>query len=263
MAFRKYHGITDLPFAIVGGVHDLRDARTVKRMIDLVRQVAAVTGDQVVLIVIDTLSRALCGGDENSSKDIGALVNATSQLQDATAAHIMWIYHMPHDSGNERLRGHGALLGALDTTIHVVKTADGTRTATVIKANDSEEGERVAFTLKSVTIGEETTAPIVIPADAAAVRPPSPKRKLSDRHKLALAALTETIITNGRPPPAGLQLPQSTKAVTLDQWRDELFRRHVLDHTDPNPRQDFKRICDGLSARFLIGSQEGLVWPAA
>src|SRR5262249_9513257 len=63
----------------------------------------------------------------------------------------------------ERLRGHGALLGAMDTTVHVEKLSDDVRSASVIKANDSEEGERVTFSLESVLIGPETTAPAVIP----------------------------------------------------------------------------------------------------
>ncbi|MGA8969473.1 MAG: hypothetical protein WB499_09640 [Pseudolabrys sp.] len=75
---------------------------------------------------------------------------------------------MPQD-GTERLRGHGALLGAMDTTVHVAKT--GTlRTATVVKANDSEDGAQVAFTLESVVVGtdadgNQTTAPVVRAAD--------------------------------------------------------------------------------------------------
>jgi len=113
--------------------------------------------------VIDTLSRALSGGDENSSKDMGMIVAATSKLQAETKAHILWVHHMPQD-GAERLRGHGALLGAMDTTVHVAK--NGTlRTATVIKSNDAEEGESIAFTLESITISEDTTAPVVVPAE--------------------------------------------------------------------------------------------------
>lgn len=174
IAFRERHGHADLPFAIVGGVYDFRDLRTVGAIIGIIRQVEAEIGQSVVLIIIDTLSRALCGGDENSSKDIGALVGATARLQDVTKAHVMWVHHMPHDGG-ERMRGHGALLGALDTTIHVVKAPEGIRLATVIKANDSEEGERVAFTLESVPVGKDadgnlTTAPLVAPADPEIVR---------------------------------------------------------------------------------------------
>jgi AAA domain len=73
----------DLPFAIMGGVHDFRDKRTVQHIIEVARQVETLTGEQVVLICIDTLSRALCGGDENSPKDMGAIVAATGLLQQA------------------------------------------------------------------------------------------------------------------------------------------------------------------------------------
>jgi hypothetical protein len=60
----------------------------------------------------------------------------------------------------------------MDTTILVAKTSN-LRTATVIKANDSEEGAQIAFTLDSVTVGTDqdgnpTTAPIVLPAEASA-----------------------------------------------------------------------------------------------
>jgi AAA domain len=107
IAFREKRGVQDLPFAIIGGVLDFRDRRTAKHIIDVVRQVEALTGEQVVLIVIDTLSRALCGGDENSSKDMGAIVTTTGLLQQGAGAHIMWIHHIPLDGG-ERMRGQSA-----------------------------------------------------------------------------------------------------------------------------------------------------------
>jgi len=133
----------------------------------------------VVLVVIDTLSRALAGGDENSPKDMGAIVNSTAHLQDKTKAHILWVHHMPHEG--ERMRGHGALLGAMDTTLHVVKSA-GERTATVVKANDSEEGERVAFQLESVVVGDDgTTAPVVVPVSSPTFATAEPKLTTNQR----------------------------------------------------------------------------------
>ena len=113
------------------------------------------------------------------------------------------------------------------------------KTASVVKANDSEEGECVAFTLESITIGPETTAPVVVPADAAQARPSSAKRKLSPRSRRALEALNEAIINHGQAAPIDLQLPASTKTVTLDQWREELFTQNVLDRASTNPRMDF------------------------
>jgi hypothetical protein len=265
IAFRKKHNLTGLPFAIVGGVYDFRDARTAEWLAEVVGEVEEATGQPVVLIILDTLSRALCGGDENSPKDMGAIVNATSILQERTKAHVLWVHHMPLDGG-ERLRGHGALLGALDTTVHVTK-AGTVRTATVAKANDSEEGERIAFTLDSVVIGRDgetdTTAPIVVPVEGSAAAAPQKTRKLSDRNKLALAALAETVLNCGKPAPASFQLPLGIRIVAADDWREELFRRGVIERSAPNPRQDFKRIREALAARNRIGQREGYVWSAA
>ena len=165
IAFRNKHGLQGLPFAIVGGVYDFRQVTAADAIADICRQVSEVTNEDVVLIVIDTVSRALAGGDENSPKDMGALVMTSGMVQQkCPTAHVLWVHHIPHDS--DRLRGHGALLGAVDTSVSV--SAGGTaRTAKVVKANDAEEGESVSFTIESVTIHEDgTTAPIpAVPAD--------------------------------------------------------------------------------------------------
>ena len=123
------------------------------------------------------------------------------------------------------MRGHGALLGAMDTTVHVVK-ADSVRTATVVKANDSEEGERVAFTLDSVVIakgsdGVDTTAPVVVPAEPSSGAMAKALRRISDRHKLALTALTEATLSWGQPAPSAYQLPADIQVVAADKWREE------------------------------------------
>jgi hypothetical protein len=259
IAFRKKHGSEDLPFAIVGGVHDFRDPATARMIADICRQVEEMTTERVVLIVIDTLSRALAGGDENSPKDMGAIVNSTAHLQERTGAHVLWVHHMPHDG--DRMRGHGALLGAMDTTLHVEKLASG-RTAKVVKANDSEEGEMVAFDLESVEIGEDgTTAPVVIPIDAPTAGAPT-SRRLTPRQKLALEALTETVLASGRPAPPDFGLPANVNVVPIERWRDEMQRRDVIESTDANPRATFKRFKEGLAVRGLIGIREGSVWAA-
>src|SRR5207248_10105841 len=98
IAFRKKHGLEDLPFAIVGGVYNFREPATAARIADICRLVDEQTTECVVLIVIDTLSRALAGGDENSPKDMGAIVNATAHLQEKTGAHVLWVHQMPHDA---------------------------------------------------------------------------------------------------------------------------------------------------------------------
>jgi hypothetical protein len=257
-AFRKKYRLRGLPFAIVGGVYDFRQPATADQIAELCEGVEKATGKPVVLIIIDTVSRALAGGDENSPKDMGALVMTSGLIQQkCPAAHLLWVHHIPHDA--DRLRGHGALLGAVDTSVSVSNTG-AVRTAKVVKTNDGDEGESISFTLESVTIHDDgTTAPIAVPTDA--VIPATPK-KLRDRAKLGLDALTETVIAHGKPAPQNLGLPFGTNVVAIQQWREELLRRNVLDQADKNQSTSFSRIRDQLAARSLIGMRETFVWLA-
>ena len=90
------------------------------------------------------------------------------------------------------MRGHGALLGAVDTTISVVKTETG-RTATVIKANDAEEGQQVAFNLESVEVERdddgETTAPVAVPTETQTATAAAPALKLTKNQQTMFTLL--------------------------------------------------------------------------
>jgi hypothetical protein len=259
IAFRKKHKLANLPFAIAGGVYDFRNPATADQIADICKQVEKATGKFIALIIIDTVSRALAGGDENSPKDMGALVLTSGQIQEkCPAAHLLWVHHIPHDA--DRLRGHGALLGAVDTSVSV-SSGGKVRSARVVKANDSEEGECIVFTIESVEIASDgTTAPIAVPADAAACKAATGKRQLPDRAKLGMDALTETLLNHGKPAPQSFGLPNGMKAATLMQWRDELCSRNIVDRNDKNHWRDFSRIRDQLAARSMIGVRDDHVW---
>jgi hypothetical protein len=267
IAFRKKHNIHDLPFAIIGGVYDFRNRGTIGNIIQIARQVEMATGEQLVLIIIDTLSRALCGGDENSPKDMGTIVAATTLLQHGTRAHIKWLHHIPID-GSERMRGHGALLGAMDTTLHVLKGTDGTRSATVVKANDSEEGEQVAFTLESIVIGQEgsveTTAPVIIPIEGAArAAQKLNQAKLPKAAQIALRALTEALDEQGKPAPASNHIPSGVKVVDVSIWRQQAYRRGISTSEEERAKQlAFKRASEQLIGAARVGVWDNSVWMA-
>ena len=87
-------------------------------------------------------------------------------------------------------------------------------------------------------------------------------RKLSDRQRLALAALDECACNLGKAAPASFQLPAGIKVVPLAAWRDELYAKGVLDRDAKNPREEFKRVRMQLQARSLIGVNDELVWKA-
>jgi hypothetical protein len=177
----------------------------------------------------------------------------------------MWIHHNPID-GAERMRGHGALLGAMDTTISVAK-ADVGRTATVIKANDSEEGEQVAFTLESVTIGQDsdgnqTTAPAVVPVENLPGRLPNSAR-LTKAAQIALRALAEVLEEQGQPAPASNHIPRGVKVVDISTWRQQAYRRGIsASEEDRAKQQAFKRASEHLIAGGRVVMWDKAVWMA-
>lgn len=77
-------------------------------------------GRPLSLIVVDTLSRAMAGGDENSPVDMGAIVRNVDLIRKHTAAHVMVVHH----SGKTQAagaRGHSLLRAAIDTEIEIVR----------------------------------------------------------------------------------------------------------------------------------------------
>jgi hypothetical protein len=51
-----------------------------------------------------------------------------------------------------------------------------------------------------------------------------------------------------------------TVVVELNAWREELYRKGVLDRDAKSPREEFKRVRMQLQARSLIGVNGELVW---
>jgi RecA-family ATPase len=100
---------------------------------------------RVGLIVIDTLSRALAGGDE--TKDMGALVVNIDKIRHMTGAHVLLVHHSGKDVA-KGARGSSELRGAIDTEINI----DG-GVIRVTKQRDLEFGEDISFEIQGATIG--------------------------------------------------------------------------------------------------------------
>jgi hypothetical protein len=264
---RKHYQISDLPLAIVAGAVDfLSDRRHVLEVAGYATELTRISDKSVVLIIVDTVSRVLAGGDENSSKDMGSFVANIAHLQEATGAHVNLIHHVPQD-GNARLRGHGSLLGGLDTVVAVEKVG-AIRTATLIKDNDGIDNQRLAFDLQSVTLSidpdaqEETTAPVVISVDVLPAEATA-KVNLPKGAQIALRALHAAIGESGTIPPAGDHIPNGVKAVTIEQWRAHAYRIGISTSDKPNAKRTaLSRASDALLAAYKIGVSDPYVWAA-
>jgi len=120
------------------------------------------------IIFIDTLARAVGGGDENSGQDMGMLVRHADAIRALTKAHICFIHHSGKDKARGA-RGHSSLRAAVDTEIEISREeGDDFSNVKFAKQRDMEMEDDIQFSLKRVVLGEnrhgdEVTSCIVQP----------------------------------------------------------------------------------------------------
>ena len=154
----------------------------------------------------------------------------------------------------------------MESQLKVERVNGGEVFVTVELAKDFAEGTEVVSRLERVELGTDVdgdpiTSLVVLPVDGPIQRR-AITRKLSPRQQLALAALDECATNEGTPAPASMQLPARTVVVQLNAWREELYRKRVLDRDAKSRREEFKRVRQQLQARGLVGIRDDLVWKA-
>lgn len=110
------------------------------------------------LTIIDTLSRAAPGADENSSADMGAIIANASKLQRLVGGLVLLVHHTGKTDG-KGLRGHSSLYAALDAAIEVTRTTDDSgekqHSWNIAKSKDGEDGRTVNFDLQVVPLDND------------------------------------------------------------------------------------------------------------
>jgi hypothetical protein len=108
--------------AKVEGVHFLVEAVNLLEPAEVQALTAAVRALQAlpVLVIIDTMARCFVGGEENSSKDVGRLVDSVARVQRELECAVLLVHHgTKNDARIER--GSSALRGAADTMLYLDK----------------------------------------------------------------------------------------------------------------------------------------------
>lgn len=268
-AWKKRHGYEDAPLAVVSSSFDLwSHRRDAAEIVQIAKDVADATGSPVRWIIVDTVAQTLPGGDENSGRDMGALVANLAYLQDRTGAHVTGVHHVPHGD-QARMRGHGVLLGAADSTFSVEKDEASTlRTFQTRKANDGPGDVKIAFTLESVELGTDpetgdvTTAPVVVEAGGRAGQGGTSRNvPLTHQEELARRVLADLIEEVGEPPPPHLPAPFGSKGVREESWRKACYERKSSESDNPSTlRKNFTRASDGLQRKGYVNVREGWAW---
>jgi hypothetical protein len=262
-AWRSAHGMEDavIPFVAIPAAINLLDPEAdTPRLIETIKQAEERAGGSFRLIVIDTLSRAMAGGNENAPEDMGALVRNMDTLRAETGAHVLFIHHSGKDA-SRGARGHSLLRAAVDTEIEV--TADeeaGTREARVVKQRELPKGMTFPFRLQVVEMGrnrhdEPVTSCVVEGVEAGDV--PSQKRMSGDvRH--AFDILNDAIAAHGAIGHKGA--PGDVPSIPEDWWRDRFYDRAKPGASQEAKQKAFRRAADALVRMRAIGMGGGRVW---
>jgi hypothetical protein len=263
VAYRRQTGLdgTQLPFfAVTQSLNLLNPDGDLAAIAATAAEIEQHYGAAPVLIVIDTLSRAMAGGNENAPEDMTALVAAGDALRKHTGAHCMWIHHSGKDQARGA-RGHSSLRAATDTEIEVIADDSGRR-AEVRKQRDLDGGDVIRFELQSVELGHNhrgkaVTSCVVMPADESIHRR-DPAQNLSGQSRRAYEVLRDTIAAEGQ---SGFAcVPERLLSIPDGRWRDEFYASAMPGAEQDARKKAFRRAADSLQARRLVALNGGRVW---
>lgn len=163
-AWRQARGLdagTVLPFVFLPTSVDMRSSEAdTQRLVEEIRgidlEMRARCGVGVGMVVIDTVSRALAGGNENASEVMGAFVNNCQTIQREVGAALIAVHHGGKEAGRGP-RGHESLLGAADFVVEALPKGEDnpTRKWVVRKLKAGAMGEEQPFNLRSILVGRD------------------------------------------------------------------------------------------------------------
>lgn len=268
-AWMRHHSVAgaDLDFVLIPSPVNLLDpAADVQRLVEAVQTATAARGGVLRMVVIDTLSRAMAGGDENSPEAMTSFIGNCDTVREALGAHVLLVHHTGKDTGRGA-RGHSSLRAALDTEIELSAPEGGSgMTATVVKQRDLPKGAEFRFSLQTMVLGQDergddVTSCIVIHDDDGS-------RQAGKRHPIGQAAiafdkLRDAVAAFGKEPPYSEMIPRGVKVVRRDEWRSYVVASTITNSNDPDSKsRAFTRAAKTLQENGFIGVHNDFFWIA-
>jgi hypothetical protein len=263
-AFRQHYRLdgVDIPFAVIPVTLNLLDPKAdTERLIETIRHASEQMDVPVKMVVMDTLSRAMAGGNENAPDDMGALVANDARIRQAGEVHVMWIHHSGKDAA-KGARGHSLLRAATDTEIEIVREhKDAPSVATVKKQRDMEIEGEWPFSLEMVELGKNRRGKPVtscVVQDLSGEDVPAPKTKFKGHTATAYRILVDTVAEAGESGFPGA--PPSVLSVPEDWWRERFYTRALPGAPQETKKRTFRRAADALIDAFAVAANNGRVW---
>jgi putative DNA primase/helicase len=252
-AYQVRHGATVVNIRYVTQSFHLLDGYDINALAEAIH--VAGTGDVVVL---DTLSRAVPGSDENDSKAMGQIVHAAKLLQELIGGLVLLVHHTGKVAANG-MRGHSSLHAALDCAIEV-KRQGHHREWTVAKSKDGEDGASHPFKLEVVTLGidddgDSITSCVVVdnPSEQALGMK---KQKLGKNQTIALNALKLSLSNHFDTGNDGS--PQEEPSLTYEQAIEMVAP--LMQAEAKHKKQRAKEALNGLEKSNYVGMNGDRLW---
>lgn len=217
------------------------------------------------LVVIDTLNRAMAGGDENSGEDMGRFVQLCDLIAKELKAFVLVVHHSGKDAAKGS-RGHSSLLGAVSLELEVTKEQGQPGTIKVTKMRDGEDGAEYGFDIDSVPLGvdedgEEVTTGISLEADVEEVRAVKDAQPKGKNQTAIADAFSQYVDDNGRPNPAGTGFaePGRVRVVNTDAFV-EFAAGKMVGGKPHEKRKSVREAIEGLVAKGYFAVNGGLIW---
>lgn len=285
-AYRAFHGLAaehDLPFVLLPAPVDLHasDGET-EALIAEIRHWATTFPVPLELVVIDTLSAATPGANENASEDMSRVLARCARIAEETGAHVCLVHHM--NAEGSKPRGHTSIFANLDNVITVRKIegltdadARQVREAAITKQKDGEDGKTLRFVLPAIAIGtdedgEAITSCVVAPPNPGALgEVPTEETgkgvKLTPQCEVLLRAILAAVDDHGVAAPPDLDLPSTARVVAWERVRDAFERMTFEADRTGDPEKKRAAIRTAMSrhgatllARQVIGRNERFIW---
>jgi hypothetical protein len=217
------------------------------------------------LVVIDTLNRAMAGGDENSGEDMGRFVALCDHIAKQLAAFVLVVHHSGKDAAKGS-RGHSSLLGAVNLELEVTKEQGQPGTIRVSKMRDGEDGAEYAFDIESVPLGvdedgEEVTTGISLEADMDEVRAGKEAKPKGAVQVSVARAFDQYVDDHGKPNPAGTGYAEPGRVRVVDVEAFIEFAAGKRPGGKPHERRkDVKRAVETMEANGFFAINGGVIW---
>ena len=262
-ALKETKGVDRAPLVVRPSPIDLLRAEVdLPALAELCKEVTQVYG-KIEMIVVDTLSRAMAGGNENGPEDMTRFIGNLDVLRDLTGAHIMVVHHSGKDTA-AGARGHSSLRAATDTEIELEVGDTGLRLAKTTKQRDMEPKPPLGFTLAVHELGRDedgdavTTCTIEIASDED-VADASSKKPLGAVQKKVVECfnlLRSEGKGGGNPSGAGFPEPNQFWVIPYDDVL-EMFKGKS---THDRPKKQFDQAISSLEKAGEIVLNGGFLW---